>query len=586
MLVFDIETHSADERYDRDPEDFYRVGGALDETGYRTTTSAAEMREAVLRAPLSAGHNVIGFDLPALGVDVIEMTNRRQVVDTMILDATYDPPDFGMMPAQAMRMKYSLDKACERHGIPGKQGDLRALAREFTPPGGVLADGYGCIPTDDPRYLSYLCGDLGATAGLLHELVSEGVSDYAWREFRIAAVAAEMSSNGFALDRDLLAERLAEGRDKRAGLVEWLVTEFDIPTTLPNGKPAKSPQASKAGKAALVAAFATVGVTEDELPHTDKGAVSFAGEQLEELAESHPEAAELCDAIGALVGIRSVYETADKYMRSDGRVHPDVTFFQASGRASITKPGLTVFGKRGERKRERDIFVAAEGFVLLSADLSQVDARAVAAHSGDPAYIALFEPGRDSHEIIARMVWGDRVYESNPAYYRQAAKVIGHGTNYGMGVSKLALSAKVPEEESFRVVSTLREQFPGVEAWKSEVRAQAEAGEMLDNGFGRIMRPNPDRAWTQGPALMGQGTARDILMEGILRMPTDIQRMIRAVVHDEVVAECRAEDVEEVRHEIINAMSFEWCPPWKSDPVMFTADCSPAPGAATWSGCY
>lgn len=263
-----------------------------------------------------------------------------------------------------------------------------------------------------------------------------------------------------------------------------------------------------------------------------------------------------------------------------------MTMFQASGRASFTKPGMTVFGKKGDRVAERDIFVAGEGFVVVTADLSQVDARCVAAHSGDPAYAELFAPGRDSHEITARLVWGDREYDSNPKYYRQAAKIIGHGSNYGMGVSKLAQSANVPEEEAQRVVTTLRSEFPRVEEWKMEVRERAEAGEMLDNGFGRLLRPNPERAWTQGPALMGQGTARDILMEGMaIRMPLDIQRMTKAVVHDEGVWEVPESDVVEVCEAIERALTFDWQPRDGSGQSMrFEAGCSPY--GHRWSDAY
>ncbi|RTL65857.1 MAG: hypothetical protein EKK42_20135 [Pseudonocardiaceae bacterium] len=593
-LVFDIESHSADERFTLHPDEFFRVGGLLVGDEYRVSTDVEQVRSAVARAPLSVGHNVFSFDLAALGVDTLALARDRRLLDTMVLDALTDPPDFNMKPEQAMKQKYKLDRACARHGIPGKQGDLAALAKRFKGSGHCPHDcGYGEIPTDDPDYRTYLEGDLRATDALLERVTENGVSDYAWREMRVAALGSVMSDTGWLLDRELLDVRVGEAADRRRELIDWLVSEHQIPTTLPNGKPAKAPQSTKAGKQAIVDAFASVGVSESELPHTEKGAVSLKGDLLAELADQFdefPRVRELCDAVAALVGVRSVYDTAAKYLRPDGRVHPDVTFFQASGRSSITKPGLTVFGKRGGRKVERDVFAASPGHVLLSADLSQVDARAVAAHSGDPAYIALFEPGKDSHILTAYMVWGRDVVEASDesrVYYRNKVKAITHGTTYGMGVPKLAASAGVPDSEAQRVVDTLREQFPGVERWKMQVREQAEAGEMLDNGFGRIMRPNPERAWTQGPALMGQGTARDILMEGIaVRMPLDVQRMIRGIVHDEVVVECPAADVEEVRQVVIDSMSFEWCPPWMSEPVQFVADCSPAPGALRWSGCY
>ena len=57
----------------------------------------------------------------------------------------------------------------------------------------------------------------------------------------------------------------------------------------------------------------------------------------------------------------------------------------------------------------------------------------------------------------------------------------------------------------------------------------------LGNGFGRLMRVDPERAYTQAPALIGQGTARDLMAEGILRLPVEVVPMLRCFVHDELV---------------------------------------------------
>jgi DNA polymerase-1 len=235
---------------------------------------------------------------------------------------------------------------------------------------------------------------------------------------------------------------------------------------------------------------------------------------------------ELLDTVGSLLGIRTVYGTVERCLVGD-RVHPDITMFQASGRWSITEPGLTVMGKRGGKHVEREIFLPEPGHVIISADLSQVDARAVAAWCQDPAYLELFEPGRDSPHR-------DRPGRLGDAGRREEAKVLGHGWNYGMGIAKLA--AKIGDEDTAREFDrAMKERYPGLVAWKQDVAAQADSGELLDNGFGRRLRTTPGFGWTQGPALMGQSAARDILMHGLLRMPRELYPYLRAVVHDEVV---------------------------------------------------
>ena len=49
------------------------------------------------------------------------------------------------------------------------------------------------------------------------------------------------------------------------------------------------------------------------------------------------------------------------------------------------------------------------------------------------------------------------------------------------------------------------------------------------------MKTDPKRAFTQAPALMGQGTARDLMMESVIRLP--------------------------LWQQVLEAMTFEWKPP-------------------------
>jgi DNA polymerase-1 len=213
---------------------------------------------------------------------------------------------------------------------------------------------------------------------------------------------------------------------------------------------------------------------------------------------------------------------------------------------------------------------------VISADLSQVDARAVAAWCQDPAYLELFEPGRDSHTEIALAVWGD-------AGRRDDAKVLGHGYNYGMGLAKLA--EKVGSDEVAREFDrSMKERFPGLVAWKRETAERADSGELLDNGFGRLLRTTPGYGWTQGPALLGQSAARDILMEGLLRLPAHILPMLRAVVHDEVVLSVPVDQVDEIERQVLDALQFEWAPRSGDQPVRIEAGL--AKRGSTWGGCY
>jgi P4 family phage/plasmid primase-like protien len=544
VLALDIETAGVEKLWSCGPEFVRLVGYQL---GDQITVSPDPWALAgqIAQARLVVGHNVMSFDLVAYakdyGIDLIDMAAKGQVFDTMLAGILNDPPDNGSSQEQILR-EYSLDTMAARLVGATKSGDLKALAEEF--------GGFDRIPTDDQRYVEYLVGDVDLTARLACELKS---SAYVRREHRVAAIAAQIRMNGFRVDVDELNRRIVANQQARRTHLAALTLKYRLPTTKADGKESKSPHATKEGKAAIVQAFTDLGVT---LPNTENGQPSFGKVALAQVTESHatnPGVLALVDLVSSLNGVRTVYETVGRYLVGD-RVHPEIGLFQASGRWSTTKPGLTVFGKRGGKYREREVFLADEGHVIVSVDLAQVDARAIAALSQDRAYLAMFEPGLDLHSEVAKRIWGD-------PERRDDAKGLGHGWNYGMGIAGLMRNAKVDEDTARRFDQGMCDQFPRLVEWRTEVRQLGESGVMLDNGFGRLMRVDPNRAWTQAPALMGQGAARDIAMEGLLRLPGECLPMLRAFVHDEVVLSVPADVVEDVERTVVAALSFPWKPP-------------------------
>jgi hypothetical protein len=132
-----------------------------------------------------------------------------------------------------------------------------------------------------------------------------------------------------------------------------------------------------------------------------------------------------------------------------------------------------------------------------------------------------------------------------------------------------------------RAVAARTEALPDVEIWKDEVRELAASGQLLDNGFGCLMRCDPERAYTQAPALMGQGAARDIMCESLLRLverwPESTQ-YLRAVVHDEVVLCVPEADAPLWADRLREAFTWEW----KGVPIL----CDVSPAGRTWADCY
>jgi DNA polymerase-1 len=501
------------------------------------------------------GHNFLGFDALALawhhGADW--ETLAAKVRDTELIARQYEPPRSRETHSAD---KYDLDSVAAMLGLPGKTDDLKRLARAH--------GGYDKIPLDDPEYRGYLEGDLRATAAVADRLGHYyGEDPYLPREHALAVIAGRMSLNGFAVDRELLEQRLAEGEQRKQQALHLLHDIWGLPLTrtVTRGRgeakreeeqAVTSPLSTDAGRAWLEAQYERYQVPDP--PRTAKtGKLALGDEDLKRVTADRECPADLRQMIalmGIVTGTRTVYQTISGCLAPDGRVHPVVSMRQASGRWSITNPGLTVLGKRDGRHVERDVLVADPGFVLMSFDLSQVDMRAMAGHSQDPAYMALFEPGRDVHSEIAQQVFGT-------ADRRQDAKAVGHGWNYGLGARKMIANGMNPEMV-YGFVNGMEASFPQLIAWREQIRRQGEAGEILDNGFGRRMRADPQRAYTVAPALMGQGGARDIMCEVMLRTPRELDKYRLAMVHDEQVFQFPEADAAEMAREVVKAMTWEW----------------------------
>ena len=546
---FDIETGPADELFTYG-DGFLRLAGYSGENGPMTTTDMQELIRVLDDAPWIYGHNVLMFDLPALcfrhGADWESLS--RKTLDTLILDRLDYPPK--ARDTGGSVDKYDLDAVCERRGVPGKADILKELAKEF--------GGYDKIPVTDPRYIEYLRIDVQAIEGLIDELP---LDDYAKREHRVQSWLGRMTLNGFDVNVELNNERIAKGEETKAAALVSLSEDWNLPLgkfvwsgrgddKVETWTPFDSPLASVEGRKWLIEMWDAFGVTNP--PKTGKGRLSTKAEDLRTLIGQnhlHPDLVEILNLIMTVTTVRTVYQTVDNCL-VNGKVHASINMGQASGRSSVTNPGLTVFGKRGERYHERDIFIPPfPDWSVFTCDLSQVDMRAIAGLCQDPNYMALFEDGRDPHTEIAIQLFGD-------AKFRQEVKPITHGSNYGLGQNKLIAQGHDPDKVR-RYFSQRKSQFPILLNWQDDMREMARSGYLIGS-HGRKMKCDPRRVYTQAPALMGQNGAAEILKDCILRLPQEFRPYVRTMVHDEIVFCAPDKDIEEIMQEVRKAMTFTW----------------------------
>lgn len=575
-ITLDLETGSVDDLFRHGPEFIRLVGWDLGRQMVLIDVDPKALIEDIQASDgWVIGHNVINFDLIALArhtnLNILDLARKNRIIDTKLLAFLADPPLSRTKEGEIERM-FSLDNTGLRYLGEGKVKDivtgksvLKELAKEY--------GGFDKIPQDHPKYIEYLKQDVAVTRDLAKVIP---ITDYAIREHKINTICSVISIEGFKVDNDLLEQRIVEGEEKRLTILNSLQGYG-----LPGPETTKAPHRTKAGVQAIDVAFSELGVM---LPRTKTGRPALGKPVLEHVMETFdlkPEVVDLAESVLSLNGIRTIYQNIKDWTVGD-KIHPSINLRQSSGRLSITKPGLTVVGKRGAKVKERAVFLPDDPtHVLVSCDLAQIDQRAIAALSQDYAYMDMFEPGRDFHSEMAERLLGDKSL-------REKAKSMSHGIPYGMMAGKLAKTAGISEYEAEEFLAAYAAQFPRLAEWQDKIREEGELSGVLYNGFGRLMRIEPERAFTQTVALMGQSTARDLLMEGILRLwdmgGDGIIKMIRGIIHDEIVCSVPKSDVDEIEHLIVDALSFEWCPVGGSRPIQVIAGLNQR--GSDWMDCY
>ncbi len=303
---------------------------------------------------------------------------------------------------------------------------------------------------------------------------------------------------------------------------------------------------------------------------TPGGQPSTNEEALEAIRDAHPLPALILE-YRMLAKLRSTYTEKLPAMikPASGRVH--TSYHQAvaaTGRLSSSDPNLQNIPVRSEEGRQiRAAFIAPPGWVVLSADYSQIELRIMAHLSGDEGLRAAFRRGEDIHRATAAEVFG-----VDPAAVsleqRRAAKAINFGLIYGMSAFGLARQLGIGRGEAQQYMDRYFQRYPGVRGYMERIRAQAHADGYVETLFGRRLylpeirardaarRAGAERAAVNAPM---QGTAADIIKRAmiavdawLLTRPDDAHLLMQ--VHDELVLEVRLDALDAVRTGLIERM--------------------------------
>ena len=455
-----------------------------------------------------------------------------------------------------MLLSYALDVG--RPGLTPHGTEQLArvyLAHECTPLAEVIgkgrkAVGFDAIPLD--RATAYAAAEADIAIRLWRVLKPRLAPErkttlYATLERPMTATLARMEERGIAIDRDILS-RMSGDFAQTIARVEDEV--FDIAgERFTIGSPKQLADI-------LFGKFGLPGARK-----TATGQWSTGARLLEDLAESseHPLPRKILEW-RQFTRLKGYTDDLPTHINPEtGRVHTSYALASTTtGRLSSTDPNLQNIPIRTEEGRKiRTAFVATPGHKLISADYSQIELRLLADIADIPQLKEAFANGIDIHARTASEMF-DVPVEGMPADVRRRAKAINFGIVYGISAFGLANQLAIPQGEARDYIKRYFERFPGIRAYMDATKRFCREAGYVKTLFGRachypdITNPNASvRAAVERQAINApiQGTAADIIRRAMIRMDgalaeAKLSARMLLTVHDELVFECRDEEVD------------------------------------------
>ncbi|RLB06612.1 MAG: DNA polymerase I [Deltaproteobacteria bacterium] len=417
----------------------------------------------------------------------------------------------------------------------------------------VTERGQGFQKVDLQQAKEYSCEDADVTfllaEVLLKKLKEEGLEELFFQmELPLVEVLAEMELWGVRINSDLLLELSKElearlwGLEKR--VFDLVGEEFNINSTQQLGK---------------------ILFEKLRLPVIKKTKTGYSTdvEVLQELAKDH-ELPRVILEYRSLAKLKSTYVDALPRLinPTTGRVHTSYNqTVTATGRLSSSDPNLQNIPIRTEEgRRIREAFIPEDGWLMISADYSQIELRILAHLSGDATLIDAFQKGEDIHTRTASEMFGLPPDKVTPQMRREA-KVINFGIIYGMSPYGLAKELGVEPKVAAKYIDEYFRKYQGVKTYIEKTLQEAKKKGYVTtlyhrrrylpqiNSSNRSARQFAERTAINTPI---QGTAADLIKMAMIRIYRRIKegglktKMI-IQVHDELVLEAPVDEVERVQ---------------------------------------
>ena len=470
------------------------------------------------------------YDLSVLKKYNVEF---KPYFDTMIAAYLLNPNE-RKFSLDSLAMKYLNYKTITYEDIAGKNGDFSRVNVE-------KAGKYSAEDSD----VTYR----------LYKILSKGLYDYDLFEvfkkieMPLVEVLSTMELNGVYVDTPSLKEISDRYSQKLSNLEERIYA-------LAGGMPfnINSP------KQVSEILFQRLGLRPRK--RTKSHAFSTNAKVLEDMINDHP-------IIPLLLEYRKYFKLKSTYLDAlpkmvnprTSRVH--TSFNQtgtSTGRLSSSEPNLQNIPARNEEGREIRKAIKAQkpGWIILSADYSQIELRVLAHVSEDPALIEAFKNGIDIHTATAAKVFGVKEEEVTKEM-RQVGKMVNFAVTYGVSPYGLAKRIGMSNTDAQMLIENYFKNYSKVKEYLDKTMNFAKENGYVKTIFGRRRDIPSVRSKNHNIAEEGkrmainapiQGSAADIIkiaMINIHEKLKEFQAMMILQVHDELVFELPQKELESVR---------------------------------------
>lgn len=482
-------------------------------------------------AVAKAGHN-LNFGMTLLACHGIRPSSVRVGFDSMIAAHLVGEKALGLKPLAFNRLNVELTPL----------SDLVGTGRKQTP--------FDVVPIADAASYAGANADIALRlmadleAGLERDGLTAFNRDHA---MPLVPVLVQMQVHGIAIDTGVLAELDEEltvriEQEERAAY-HAVGHDFAISSPAQVGELLFKELKLPAGR------------------RTQSG-YSTDASILEGLRAAHP-------VVGHVLNYRELSKLKSTYTDTlplevnprTNRIH--TTYNQAgsaTGRLASSDPNLQNIPVRtdlGMRVRRAFIAEARPDWVLLSADYSQIDLRALAHLSGDPALLAAFERDEDIHGSTASLIYGVGLDEVTPDM-RRLAKVMNFGVAYGLSAFGISRQTEMTREEGAEFIDTYFTTYAKVREYLDETVRKAKETGYAETLLGRrrylpelaasnfAVRQAGERMALNMPV---QGTTSDIINAAMVQVQKRLEddgmaSKMLLQVHDELIFETPTSEIE------------------------------------------